>query len=276
MSGPIMRVHGGTPEAVDPMDRGLHYGDGVFRTLRMAGGLPIAWPFHVARLVHDCERIGLSAPEPDVLAADVASLFADGGDGILKILVTRGVGGRGYTPPSTAEACCRLYRFGPAAHPPEHADSGIILGHSSVALGCQPALAGIKHCNRLEQVLARRECADQGWPEALMGTADGRLVCGTMSNLFAVIDDVVVTPAIVDAGVIGATRQRLIGACRHDDRPVMEIDVHAAMLERASEVFVCNSAMEIWPVRQWAQQHYPVGPFTRWCQAQLAAACAGF
>lgn len=277
MSAPAARLNGAPTDTLALTDRGLHYGDGLFRTVRITAGRAEGWPFHLERLRHDCRRLDLPAPDQAALAADLEALFADGGDGIAKILITRGSGGRGYAPPAQAAPTRLVLRYPPPAHPPEHAEAGVAVGLADIRLARQPALAGIKHLNRLEQVLARRECRDRDWPEALMRTDDGRVIGGVMSNLFVVADGAVHTPAIRDAGVIGATRQRLLAGFAADGREVAETDLTLAAILDADEAFLCNSAMPVWPIRAVAGRELPAGPVSAAARAMLAGGgpCGG-
>lgn len=268
---PPALYNGESARTLPVTDRGLHYGDGVFRTVRVAGGRPVAWAVQLARLTEDCRQLDLPEPDADTLAAETGRLFADRGDGMLKIVITRGGGGRGYAPPERVAATRLLLRYPPPAHPAEYTEEGVAAGYCETPPAVSPALAGAKHLNRLEHVLARRECVANGWPEGLMRVPDGRVICGTMSNLFAVAAGELLTPAITDAGVRGATRARILAACAQAGRACRESALTAADLEHAEELFVCNSAMEIWPIRSLAGRAYARGPVTRWCGRQLEA-----
>jgi 4-amino-4-deoxychorismate lyase len=134
----------------------------------------------------------------------------------------------------------------------------------------QPLLAGIKHLNRLEQVLARAEWTDPDVAEGLMRDVHGRLVCGTMSNVFIVIRDQLVTPALVRAGVAGVMRAALLAAFRQSGAAVVERDVEPAELAAASEVFLSNALIGAWPVRSLEQLRWPVGAWARRAQAWVA------
>lgn len=265
-------LYNGEPVRSLPLDdRGLHYGDGVFRTLRVAGGRIVAWSAQFDRLAADCRLLALPVPDETSLSSEAARLFGDGADGTLKIVITRGGGGRGYAPPETATAARLLLRYPPSGHPEAYAEEGVNAGYCETPPAVSPALAGAKHLHRPEHVLARRECEDKGWAEGLMRTPDGRVICGTMSNLFAVVEGELVTPAITDAGVRGATRHRLLNACAAAGRECREASLDSADLRNAEEIFVCNSLMEIWSIRSLAGRAYPPGPVTRWCRRQLEA-----
>lgn len=261
MSLVAARVNGVPTTAVDVADRGLFYGDGIFRTIRVVNGQPRCWRYHWVRLAHDCRHLDLPVPDEARLRADIDALFPDRGDGIAKVVLTRGVGGRGYTPPTECEPQRMALRYPAPGYPDTYARAGVAVGIAATQLARQPALAGVKHLNRLEQVLARRECAAHGWPEALMGTDDGRVISGTMSNLFAAFDGRLATPRITDAGVLGATRACLISAFARQGYIVNETDLFWSHLRGADEVFVCNSAMPVWPVASIHGEPIPAGVF---------------
>lgn len=221
-------------------DRGLAYGDGVFRTLRVRGGVPEAWPDHMIRLAHDCAALDLECPGQDTLAAEARTLFPAGGDGVLKILVTRGSGGRGYTPPDSGSR-----RIVSAHALPAHASDvppALTLERAAITLGTQPVLAGVKHLNRLEQVLARAECARLGHADAFMCGDDERIVATTMRNLlFRDERGDWQTPLLDRAGVMGVTRTRVMRALAAAGTPVVERDIPLVDVTRMSAVVACNS-----------------------------------
>ena len=229
-------------------DRGLAYGDGVFRTLLVIAGQPVAWGVHLQRLAHDCGRLFLPAPDRKLLADDVDRLFGDGRSGVVKIMITRGSGGRGYSPPT--EGSRRIVSAFPL---PEGVDeqSPLVLACSPVILGQQPRLAGVKHLNRLEQVLAREECQRAGTEDAVMCDQEGRVISTTMRNLLFVCPaGEWVTPSLVRAGIIGATRQRLTGALAAVGAVVHERDINLSQIEKFCAAIACNSVGGVRAVNQ--------------------------
>lgn len=211
----------------------------------------------------DCRRLHLPCPDGEQLKADISALFADRGDGIAKIVITRGPGGRGYAPPVDGEPTRMVLRYPKPQYPKAYAETGVAIGVADIRLARQPALAGVKHLNRLEQVLARRECATRGWPEALMCTDDGCLISGTMSNLFVVRDQALLTPALDQAGVIGAMRSCLIEGFARQGYMITETDLPLAAATDCDEAFLCNSAMPVWPVYSVGGCPVPLGPLSR-------------
>ena len=246
-----------------PGDRGLAYGDGLFETMRAhRGGLPW-WPEHWARLVHGAGRLGIPLPAPERVHAEALALLA-GGDGVLKLLLTRGAGGRGYAPPDCPEPLWMLARHPlPPAPPP----AGLAVRWCDMRLATQPALAGIKHCNRLEQVLARAEWATAGVDEGLMRSMDGDVVCATAANLFVLHGGHWTTPPLDRCGVAGVCRQWLLQRF-----PVRQARLTVEQVETADAVVLCNAVRGILPVsrlggRTWA----PHPQVDAWRQALAAA-----
>ena len=261
-----VRIFHGTRrvDALAPDDRGLAYGDGLFETMRAHhGGLPW-WDAHWARLSRGSQRLDLALPDQARVRAEAASLFADGGDGVLKLIVTRGGGARGYAPPAEAQPHWLLSR-----HPlPAAAPAGRLRLHwCETRMAAQPLLAGIKHCNRLEQVLARAECVAAGADEGLVCDADGRVVSATGANLFVLREGRWETPLLDRCGVAGTCREHLSAPLA-----AREVRMDAGTVEAADAVFLCNAVRGILPVavlgaRTWAP--HPAVASARHALAQL-------
>lgn len=247
-------VDGQRADTVSLMDRGLQYGDGLFETMAVSAGTPHCWARHLNRLVLGCNRLDLAPPEAATLEAEAVNLSA-GGTGVLKIIVSRGESGRGYTPPLHAVPT-RIMGWFPGPHRP-HPENGVEACICATPMGLNPALAGIKHLNRLEQVMARAEVARQGTQEGIMLDVEGRMVSGTMSNLFLVRGKSLVTPELQRCGVAGIVRDLVIEHAG-DWGLVPEVrDVPASELESADELFFTNSLIGVWPVRRAGSRRLP-------------------
>lgn len=261
-----VRIFHGTRrvDAIAPDDRGLAYGDGLFETLRAHRGDLPWWDAHWARLSRGGQRLGLALPDQARVRAEAAALFADGGDGVLKLIVTRGGGARGYAPPVEAQPHWLLARHPlPAAAP----EGGLCLHWCTTRLASQPLLAGIKHCNRLEQVLARAECAAAGADEGLVCDAAGEVVSATSANLFVLREGRWATPSLDRCGVAGTCREYLLAPLAAHEARIGPADVEAA-----DAVFLCNAVRGILPVaslgaRAWAP--HPAVASARRALAQL-------
>lgn len=246
----ITRIFSGEREvtAIDPANRGLHYGDGVFETMRVhRSALPL-WPRHLARLREDAARLGIAMPAVGYVEARIADMLTSIHTGVLKLVLTRGEGGRGYAP---VPASTPTWLLALDALPP-HAGTGLRLGWCETRLAAQPALAGIKHCNRLEQVLARSEVVSAGRDEGLMRDMAGNAVCATSANLLVLRDGRWYTPPVEACGVAGVMRGWLL---EQDLVALAEVPPHD--LESADAVALCNAVRGILPVasldaRAWA------------------------
>jgi 4-amino-4-deoxychorismate lyase len=257
-------------------DRGLHYGDGLFETFAVRDGAPMLWDHHLARLSAGCARLRLAPPAPRLLAEEAGRLCAGQERGVLKLLLTRGPQGRGYRiareghGPAGRGPTRVLTLFPADPYPADHYRDGVAVRVCATRLGLNPALAGLKHLNRLEQVLARDEWDDAGIAEGLMLDARGDVVEGTMSNLFAVGEGRLYTPPVAEAGVAGVMRRLVMERAAALGVPVAEERLSVDRLMGAQEVFLCNSLIGIWPVRRIEQAAFEAGPLTRRLMAQVA------
>jgi 4-amino-4-deoxychorismate lyase len=233
-------VNGVALTAADPAiaisDRGLNYGDGLFETMLLSDGRVRFLDAHLERLVLGCRRLQIDPPRADVLRKDVASVLASQREGIVKIVVTRGSGGRGYRP-DPASAPTRIVSL----HELPAVTVAIHARWCETRLSRNPALAGIKHLNRLEQVLAQQEWSDASIAEGLMLDHEGELVCATAANVFVVQAGELKTPDLRFCGVRGIMRDVVIRTARQLGIGVHEEALWPRHLETADEVFVTNA-----------------------------------
>jgi 4-amino-4-deoxychorismate lyase len=231
-------------------DRGLQYGDGLFETIAVLDGRPCLWDRHLARLREGCERLGLPAPDPDVLVAEAQSLAAGCARAVLKVIVTRGDGGRGYRPPIPAQPR-RILQLGQwPAYPDAWRTEGVRVRWCATRLGHQPRLAGLKHLNRLEQVLARAEWDDAAVPEGLMLDLDGDVVSGTQSNLFVLRRGTVITPPLDRCGIAGVARAVALETLRTAGLAVRVARLARDEVSGADALFLTSALIGCWPVRE--------------------------
>ncbi len=266
----MMLVNGQFSECIDGADRGLAYGDGVFRTLLFRQGNPVHWRQHYAKLAGDCARLGIVCPDESVLRQDMAHTAQAEPDGVVKLIVTRGTGLRGYALSSCLSPNRLVMRSALPAYPAQYVSEGVVARVCELRLACQPRLAGIKHLNRLEQVLARAEWQDPMIAEGLMLDMDHRVVGGTMSNLFLVRGRTLITPAIESCGVAGVTRARILSRAAGLD---MSVAVRAVSLDevlQADEVMLCNSVFGVWQVRELMGRSWRAGSMVSLLRIVLA------
>jgi 4-amino-4-deoxychorismate lyase len=243
-------------------DRGLAYGDGLFETIAVRSGRPTLFERHLQRLELGCQRLGIPFERERIV--DESLTFAGQlGEGVMKLILTRGDGLRGYAPPADVRTRRILQGSPPSVYPPAHAQQGVRLFPCHTRLSQQPLLAGLKHLNRLEQVLARGEWQDSEHAEGLMCDTDERVIEGVYSNLFLVRDGALLTADLSRCGVAGVMRAELLDQAGELNLVTHIRDLALSDLESADEVFLCNSVYGIWPVSGYGLLSWPVGPLTR-------------
>lgn len=243
-------------QAIAADDRGLQYGDGLFETALLIDGRVRFLDDHLERLFRGCERLGIQAPDRRTLIEEISQVSAAANRGVLKIVVTRGAGGRGYRPPVPAAASTRIVALYALKESVPHA---LKLRWCETRLGRNPRLAGIKHLNRLEQVLAQSEWREGEFDEGLMMDTEGEVVCATAGNVFAVRDGALVTPDLRFCGIRGVMRAQVLKAAARLHIAAGEEPLWPHDLETASEVFVTNAVRGIRSVAaldslQWSER----------------------
>jgi len=257
-------INGSFDQTISAVDRGFTYGDGVFRTMKIKDGQPISWPFHYQKLVADCAAIGIVCPSAELLMCDIQLLFPitefeDGQVQVVKIIITRGEGERGYAPPAVTIPTRVLIKSAMPSYADAHYTQGVRLHLCDTRLALQPKLAGIKHLNRLENILARMEWRDESVFDGLMLDQHGNVIECTMSNIFTRVGTKLYTPDLSQCGVAGITRQRILGL-----EALLGLTTHVATLSlpellNADEVIICNSLYGAFQVtaignQTWKQQ----------------------
>ncbi len=269
----MILVDGERQTTVAADDRGLAYGDGLFETVAVVRGSPALWPSHLRRLQRGCRALGLPSIEAAALAADLRKLFPPAGraDGVFKIIITRGNGGRGYARPDGERVRRIAIALPRPAHPYTYWRDGVRLHECRTRLPLQPFLPGIKHLNRLEQVLARAEWSDPGVADGLMLRDNGEPVEGTACNLFARSGERLLTPPVESLAVAGVMRERVLELAVEEGLQTAEAPLPWPALISADEVFLTNSVIGIWPVVAVAGRNWPVGEVATLLQRTLVA-----
>lgn len=259
------RVFRGEQEiaGIDPGNRGLAYGDGLFETMRVHHAELPLWPRHLARLRQGAERLGIALPSVDFIEAGIADAIAGCDAGVLKLLLTRGEGGRGYAPGIDVEPVWLLSSHALPASPA----TGLRLHWCETRLAAQPALAGIKHCNRLEQVLARAEAEAAGCDEGLLRDMAGNAISATSANLLALRDGRWLTPRVDACGVAGVLRGYLL-----EQGHIEAAELAADEVASADAVALCNAVRGILPVASLGARAWAPHPALAELQSELAMA----
>jgi 4-amino-4-deoxychorismate lyase len=256
--------------AVPADDRGLQYGDGVFETVLVRSQRARFLDAHLARLSQGCTRLGISIASLAMLRAEIDAAVAVAPPlAVLKIIVTRGSAlRRGYAPQGD-EMPRRLVSLWHA--PPQDAAlvDGVTLCVASIRLGENPTLAGIKHLNRLENVLAAADSAARGAFDALLLDASGNLVSGAMSNVFLVRAGGLTTPLIQSCGVAGVMRGIVLRECAALGIAAAEERLTLNDLFSAAGVFITNARIGVVPVRRVGEHLYDMNNLARRLAAHI-------
>ncbi len=261
-------INGRRRTTLDCSDRGLQYGDGVFETMRVRAGRIRLLELHLDRLYLGCRALKLKAPERPALRLELTRRASCRRNGVLKLIITRGSGPRGYRP-SGVERSTRIVSLHALARRGSADESvPVRLRVCATPLGTNPALAGIKTLNRLESVLARAEWKDARIWDGLMRDADGNFVCGSMSNLFLRRGNLLLTPLLDRCGVAGVMRRWILQHAASLGLRAVERRIRWQDLRSAEEVFMCNAVAGIRSVRSIEGASRGTVRFRRWDSAE--------
>ena len=260
---------------IDTSDRSWQYGDGLFETIAVRGGEARLLGWHIERLQTGCRRLGIGPIAEQRLYAGVASVLerrrSQSDFATLKLVVTAGSGPRGYRRSPAPEPRVLTGWFPAQPIPPACYRDGVTVRRLATRLAQQPALAGIKSLNRLEQVLARREWDGEDVFEGLTLDTSGRLICGTMSNVFLVDENRLLTPDLSRAGVHGIMRRKVLETRSAMGREVAVVDIDARIVDRCTEMFLTNSQYGVVPVAELDGRRLQPAATTRSLMHCLAA-----
>lgn len=262
-------INGEACSDISVMDRGFQYGDGLFETMLVIESEIPYWQWHFQRLEKGCERLSIPMPDLCQLESDIEMLTKNVDKGVVKLIVTRGVSGRGYAVSSTVTPQVVLMLSPYPDYPEQHWQQGITARICNLRLSRQPLLAGIKHLNRLEQVMARKEWSDNDIAEGIVCDQDGHVIEGIMTNIFIVSDNKVFTPCLDQCGVEGVMRNKILEVLAKDKLNFEITTISPDQLNSADEVFLTNSIIGIWPVRKIDDRVYETGPITRHLQSKI-------
>lgn len=246
----MILVNGVQTDVIKVQDRGLQFGDGLFETMSLKDGKIRFLHDHLNRLEHGCLRLKLNMPTSDLIRSDIQRICDENKNGVIKIIITRGYSQRGYRFEKDITANRMVSYSALPSFPAENSTNGISVRLCQTRLGLNPALAGIKHLNRLESVMARAEWDDDTIAEGLLCDVEGNIVEGTMSNLFLVKDGELHTPLLEQCGVNGIVRTKIIQLAKELNINCIERKIAVEDLTGYKSAFICNSVIGIWPIRE--------------------------
>lgn len=261
-------VNGSFDHAISPLDRGFAYGDGVFRTMVVCSGLPECWPQHYQKLVADCAAIKIVCPSAELLISDLQQLFSEeevakNSAAVVKIIITRGEGERGYAPPAITNPLRVLIKTDIPVYPNSYFSEGVHLHVCKTPLAAHPSLAGVKHLNRLENVLARMEWTDPNVADGIMLDSDQHVIECTSANVFICNGNTLLTPSLNQCGIAGITRQRIMDLAHLIGLTVKVESFNLDRLLAADAALITNSLYGVFQVKRVRQK--------TWAPTSLAA-----
>lgn len=272
----MILINGQPEDRIDVRDRGLQYGDGIFETIAFNDQRLQLLDAHLDRLQRGSQRLqlGLNAVDIALIRSELQHITAGlESNAVIKVVITRGAGGRGYQYAADFSAN-RIISSHPAPEYPVSYQQGVTVRLCQQRLAINPQLAGIKHLNRLEQVMARNEWRDPAIAEGLMLDTDGHLIEGTMSNIMMFRDGALLTPALNNCGIEGVMRGFLMDHAKQQGWSVQQTPLALDDLLQADECLLCNSVIGIWPIRKidGIGRQWPHGPMTQKLQHWLSEA----
>jgi len=258
----------GTEQAfIDVRDRGFQYGDGLFETIAYKNNKLQFWDEHLTRLQNGCQRLSLNAVDESVWLADIKKLQLND-DAVVKLMLSRGVSGRGYAY-AEENSVTRVTASYAMPDYPQSNVQGIKAIICETPISINPVLAGIKHLNRLDNVLARNEWQSSDIAEGFMFDLQGHVIEGTMSNVFCVLGDELYTPALEQCGVQGVMRQQVIELAQKLNIAVNIVDISQQNFLQMDAVFITNSLIGIWPVTELQNIQFQPSEIVTRLQAEL-------
>ena len=271
----MILINGEVKNTVSVNNRGLLYGDGLFETMAVRNSEIQLWEAHWQRLSFGCKQLSIGLPDKNMIENEIEVLIESNNEKqfVIKLIVTRGEGQRGYRFTNKQNTTRILSSHSWPNYLDRYQTEGVVVCYCETKLSENEKLAGIKHLNRLEQVLARNEWDDE-FQEGLMLTTQGNVVDGTMSNFFAVQDNKIFTPGLSLCGVEGVMRKTVIKAAKEKGYSIYEKDFNKVEIEQADELFLTNSLFGIWPVKLIGKIRFTkVGNITKDLQEEIKRIC---
>jgi len=241
-------INGVVDSCIDVCDRGFQYGDGLFETIAYKNSQLQLWDAHMQRLRHGCDRLSLGVVDEALWLDDIKQLQLKE-DAVIKLIISRGVSGRGYTY-NTSNNVTRVTAVSLWPNYTRDNFQGIATTFCKTPISINPVLAGIKHLNRLDNVLARNEWHSADIAEGFMLDHNQHVIEGTMSNVFCVLGEELYTPSLQQCGVAGVMRQRVLEYAKVQGVSVNIIEISKLNFLQMDSIFITNSLIGIWPVKK--------------------------
>ena len=261
----MFQVNGKLTNKINIKDRVVQYGDGVFETIAVKKNSVEFWKEHYRRLSQGCRVLKIKCPSELFLRKEITNFLKKikKKKFVLKLIISRGEGGRGYKPPKNMKPTRILGAYDWPHYPEINYKKGIKIGICKSKIGFQPFLSKIKHLNRLEQVIARSEWETKKITESIMLDFNDNVIEGTMSNIFGIKKNIFYTPLIQFSGVEGVMRNVILKLLKKRKEKYKIKKITMKELLSFDEIFICNSIFGIWSVRQISNKKFPFGKKTQ-------------
>lgn len=243
-----MIVNGQQQQNIDIADRAFQYGDGCFTTIAFRNSQLEFFDAHIQRLKLACKTLYINFGKWSELKKSIFDALVSTDDCVVKVIISRGKGGRGYSPEGAINPTFVISHHPIPLHYPLWQSKGIALTVSPIKLACQPLLAGIKHLNRLEQVLVKHALAQTGYDDVIVCDIHDKIIESSIGNLFWYRNDMWYTPDLVESGVEGVMRNHILSVMAENGLNYEVVKHEVSVLFDAQELFVCNSLMILVPV----------------------------
>lgn len=247
-------VNGIPQKHIDIESRGLAYGDGLFTTAKVIKGKIEYLPQHIERLISGCEKLGITAPLFSELASQLTSAAKNYTLAVLKVIIAASSGGRGYARSQNNKHDVIIMIHDYPTHYNDYAKTGMKVGLSQQQIGINPMLGGLKHLNRLEQVLLRQELSTSNVDDLLVTNINNYVIEATSANVFFFLNDKLYTPDVSQSGVNGIMRQAIL--TRYPDTIIKNITPNE--ITQAQAMFMCNCVMSVIPIAHYNGQTFPL------------------
>ncbi|GAD78852.1 aminodeoxychorismate lyase [Vibrio ezurae] len=265
-------INGVVKDTVPVSDRSFNYGDGAFTTIRTLEGKPQHWAAHLARMQACLSVLQITQPDWSLVLQWVEQAAVKAGVAGIKLHVSRGSGGRGYSPVGVQDTQVTISDFAYPTHYRNWQSHGVELGIAKPKLGINPLLAGHKHNNRLEQILVKADIEQQGYVDGIVLDLNDHVIETTMANVFWVTKGQLYTPSITSSGVAGVARRWILEDAAQRGISVLSKNFNIEHLLDADEVFMCNSILGVAPIIKITQKCFAIGIMTRDFQERINSA----
>ena len=265
----MFQINGKLTNKISIEDRAVQYGDGVFETIAAKDRSLAFWKEHYQRLNKGCKILKIKCPSEPFLKKEINKFIKktihirSGSRKVLKIIISRGIGGRGYNPPRNSKPTRILGVYDWPNYPDINVTKGIMMNVCKTRISIQPFLSQIKHLNRLDQIIARSEWQSKTIAESIMLDLNGNVIEGTISNIFGIKKNIFYTPIIKNSGVEGIMRGVILKLLKEKKEKYIIKKITLKELLKFDEIFVCNSIFGIWPVIKISKKKFSFGEKTK-------------